>query len=111
LRPHSGYKEQYALLELNGIANTERAYGDRDRLVLVDTDENRQAIQAAIEMLSDEGESSTTKVIDVQARALTISGNFVNPDRHRVRLKKTPKLSYKSIEDMLERLRGASIDE
>jgi hypothetical protein len=110
LNPHSEFKEQYALLELHGIAKIEPASGNRYYLKLIDTDENRQAIEAATDVLSHTREAVTAHVVDTQARALLISGNFVNPARNRARIKELPTLTYKTLQSMLEKLRGESIE-
>jgi hypothetical protein len=111
LKPHSEFKEQYALLELHGIARTEPAIGNRDYLKLIDTDENRQAIEAAIDVISHTREAVTARVVNTQARALLLSGNFINPARNRARIKELPQLTYKTLQNLMEKLREESIDE
>lgn len=111
LKPHSEFKEQYALCELHGIFRTEPASGGRDYLRLIDTDENRQAVEAVIDIVSHTREAITASVVNTEARALLMSGNFINPARNRARIREPPRITYKTLHDMLERLRGATIDE
>ena len=111
LKPHSEFKEQYALCELHGIFRTEPASGGRDYLRLIDTDENRQAVEAVIDIISLTHEAITASVVNTEARALLMSGNFINPARNRARIREPTQITYKTLNDMLERLRGATIDE
>lgn len=108
LNPHSESRDQYAILELNGIMKIEKV-GSRWKPVLIDTDENKEALKAAIDIIST-GEPMTQKLVEAQARSLLVSGSFIDPVRNRARTKKLPVLSQASLRDMLEKLRGESIE-
>lgn len=108
LNPHSESRDQYAILELNGVMKIEKV-GSRWKPVLINTDENKEALKAAIDIIST-GEPITQKLVKAQARSLLVSGSFIDPVRNRARTKKLPVLSQASLKDMLERLRGESIE-
>jgi len=111
LSPHSEFKEQYALLDEYGIARVEQTSGGRQILRLVESDENRQILQTAIELLRGK-EAPTARVMDVQARELLFKGDFVNPARNRAKGVRPdiPGVTYKTMQKMLERLRGESVE-
>jgi hypothetical protein len=108
LNPHSESREQYAILELNGVLKVEKA-GSRWRPVLIRSDTNEEALKAAIDVLST-GEPITSKLVSAQARSLLVSGSFIDPVRNRARTKDLPIMSQHSLKALLEQLRGESID-
>jgi hypothetical protein len=104
LNPHSESGDQYAILELHGVLKNEQV-GGRWKPVLVQSDDNKEAVKTAIEVLSS-GEQITRKLVQEEARSLLVSGGFINPVRNRTRMKDLPILSQASLKDMLEMLRG-----
>jgi len=104
LSPHSEAGDQYAILELYGVLKTEK-FGDRWKPVLVQSEENKEALKTAIDIIST-GEAITRKLVQEEARSLLVSGSFIDPIRNRARTKELPALSQASLKDMLERLRG-----
>lgn len=103
LNPHSESGDQYAILELHGVLKNEQV-GGRWKPVLVQSDDNKEALRTAIEVISS-GEPITKKLVQEEARSLLVSGSFINPVRNRARMKELPILSQASLKDMLERLR------
>lgn len=73
LNPHGYTKRQYTTLIQHNIVKSEA-----NRIKLVKTEENKQAIDVAIEMLQEK-QPLTPRVVDSEARALLIKGSFLPP--------------------------------
>lgn len=105
-RPHSDIKEQYILLEVDGIARAEKASADRYQLVFNRTEENEAILKAAITFF--ETETSGDVLADLKTRLL-VSGSFRSPEQNRIRTKKQTSLGTNPIK-LLEVLRGERHD-
>ena len=108
LKPYSGAREQYALLELKGIVKF-REYDGMWITEFIDSKENREAMQAAIDILKT-GEPLTYTLQEETARAILVDGFFVDPFRNRSRVARTAKVNSAYIESYLEGMRGESYD-
>lgn len=105
-RPHTDIKEQYGLLEIDGIARAENVSGDRYRLIFNRTEDNENILKAAITFF--ESETVSDSLTDLKTR-LMVYGNFKSPEQNRIKAKQSANLGPTSI-NMLEVLRGEKHD-
>jgi hypothetical protein len=108
LNPHSEAADEFAILETQGVLRIEKS-GGRWKPVLVQSEENKEALRTAMEIIST-GEPITKKLVEAEARSLLVTGSFIDPIRNRARTKELPVLSQVSVKDMLETLRGERVE-
>lgn len=108
LNPHSESPDQYSIIEKMGIVKTVKQ-GTYPQVFLIQSDENKEAIQNSIEIIS-EGDVFTKKIVDKEAQSLLVTGSLIDPIRNRARVREEPKLSDASLKDAIERLRGEKYD-
>jgi hypothetical protein len=90
--PHSEIRRQYAVMVHEGIARLEEdtVYKDRHYLQVIDNDENRRALDLAIEMLRVGAVLSTHALSAEEQAALFLPGSSVEPLRGLARAKRSP---------------------
>ncbi len=108
LNPHSEARDQYGTVEIQGVIRTEKQ-GGLWKPFLIPTEENREIIRTAIEVIS-QGEDFSGRLIDKEARSLLMTGSFIGPMRNRARTRDAPVVSEASFKDMMERFRGEKFE-
>lgn len=102
--PATAIGTDYPLLEIQGIIKVEKAPSYRDRYYMTLVKED--VAKTALEILTHERRISLGGEPDKDASGLYQTGQFVNPEQDRIRLRKLGARSERILDNLIKTLRG-----